>query len=291
MQFYDHQTRSLRVILGGTIAIVGIVWGALHATPELHGALTMRSSPSEMTYEALVEKGITDNSFVRLVDVKMDNVYVYPSEQTDTKKTSGVKVVSTPQILSAANQQLSRFKTLTGRVTYQTGPGFEVDLANRINHVAHRLGGNLDLHVPSETHNPKGLYVVEPMRSRNLGVAKYSFAASLIAVVLGLAICGSGSPSLLCCIVFPLFAIVSLVGLPLRYGRGSTFTHVLYAALGMGLILLAYDLMITEGQFGVIGGDPSASVFGFAAGSIGIAAIFGVVCNIVARRREFAPGG
>ena len=65
--------RSLLVIVGGMIAWMGLVGGVLITTPEYHRALTMKEEPVEMTWQELVENGLTDNSYVRLVDVDLNH--------------------------------------------------------------------------------------------------------------------------------------------------------------------------------------------------------------------------
>ncbi len=75
MSYSDHKTtrpRSILVIVGGFLAWMGLVGGVLITTPEYHRAMTMKEEPVEMTWHELVENGLGDNSYVRLVDVQLD---------------------------------------------------------------------------------------------------------------------------------------------------------------------------------------------------------------------------
>ncbi len=64
--------RSIFVIVGGMIAVMGLA-GAFVTVPEYHRALTMGEEPVEMTWQELVDNGLTDNAYVRLVDVELDH--------------------------------------------------------------------------------------------------------------------------------------------------------------------------------------------------------------------------
>ena len=61
--------RSVLVIVGGILAWLGLVSGVLLTTPQYHLAMTSREEPELMTWQQLVEHGLTDNSHVRLIDV------------------------------------------------------------------------------------------------------------------------------------------------------------------------------------------------------------------------------
>lgn len=64
--------RSILVIVGGMIAWAGMVGGVLITTPDFHRALTMKPVPVEMSWQKLVEQGLTDNSYVRLIGVDLE---------------------------------------------------------------------------------------------------------------------------------------------------------------------------------------------------------------------------
>lgn len=67
-----NRPRSILVIIGGILAWVGLVGGVLVATPQYHYALTMKEEPVEMTWQELVDNGLTDNSHVRLTNVALE---------------------------------------------------------------------------------------------------------------------------------------------------------------------------------------------------------------------------
>lgn len=54
------------------LAWAGLVGGVLIASPQYHLAQTVKEDPVEMTWEELVENGLTDNTHVRLVNVAVE---------------------------------------------------------------------------------------------------------------------------------------------------------------------------------------------------------------------------
>ena len=124
------------------------------------------------------------------------------------------------------------------------------------------------------------------MNDRNLAEAGAWFGISLAAAAIGLVLCGSGAPTILCWIFFTVPSLISLVGYPLRYGRGTTVTRLIYAMFGMALLIVAYQQLIIHGKFGSLDADVCACAFGFAAGSLGLAAMLGAMVNTIAGCRR-----
>ena len=64
--------RSIRVILGGLLAIACFTIGTVVMTHEYHRALMMQESPEELDWKTLADRGPVDNAFIRLTDVELD---------------------------------------------------------------------------------------------------------------------------------------------------------------------------------------------------------------------------
>ncbi len=137
--------------------------------------------------------------------------------------------------------------------------------------------------VDAEDAEPR--WVFEPVNAvLSLSDARQWFWLSGLAVAVGLVICGSGGPSIVCCFFFQGPSLLSLLGFPMRYGRAGTTTRVLYAGVGIALIAWAYQKMIVEGQFGHVDGDVGLAALGFLGGSVGSAALLGSITSLVAER-------
>ncbi len=128
-------------------------------------------------------------------------------------------------------------------------------------------------------------YVFEPVHDvLSEADASQLFWLSGLAVAFGLVICGSGGPSLPCCIFFQGPAILSILGYPMRYGRASKMTRIAYVLVGIMLISYGYQKMIVEGQFGQVNGNVTLAVIGFLAGAVGSGAVLGSITSVVAER-------
>ncbi|NND96505.1 MAG: hypothetical protein HKN47_04145, partial [Pirellulaceae bacterium] len=66
--------RSIRVILGGKLALGCLLIGTMLLTNQYHRALTMGETAQEMEWEQLAENGLTNNSFICLTNVQLHDV-------------------------------------------------------------------------------------------------------------------------------------------------------------------------------------------------------------------------
>jgi hypothetical protein len=330
-------SRSLFVIIGGMLAWAGLTGGAMIATPEYHRALTMKEEPVEMTWHELVENGLTDNSYVHLIDVELDDtnqlgvfedmlmefdaevpaedrqaaftaaadnvdlgqiaetavspIKVCPKGQDPSKVPVRIVVPLTPWATQAAYEEVEASGTLTGRFTLREDDGFEMQLTPALlagTDAANneRTDRNHDLQGNAEARDNAGVcWVFEPVHDvPSLADTRQWFWLSGLAVAVGLVICGSGGPSLACCIFFQCPSLLSMLGYPMRYGRPEKTTRIVYAAIGTGLIIYGYQKMIVEAHFGQVNGDIALAILGFLAGSVGAAALLGSITSVVAQR-------
>lgn len=104
------------------------------------------------------------------------------------------------------------------------------------------------------------------------------------AVAFGLVICGAGGPSLACCLFFQVPSILSMLGYPMRYGRATKTTRLVYLTIGLGLIGIGYDTMVVKGRIGEVDGDVLAAALGFVPTFVGAAAVLGVFTNVMMHR-------
>jgi len=341
--------RSILVIVGGMIAWAGLVGGVLISTPQYHRALTMKPDPVEMSWQKLAEEGLTDNSYVCLIGVELDennplNAFEdmfaqfeqfdpnapQEDQQAVFEKMANerfnvaeiaetvmqpVKVVPigvdpddvpakivVPQngwALQAAMHEIEETGTLTGRFTLTEGEGFETQLTRMLlkssaaaaEQAMQEAGGEnqaaeakpVNHNAPQAQSGPRWVY--EPVHAvPPLNEAQQWFWISGLAVMVGMVICGAGGPSISCCIFFQGPSILSMFGYPLRYGRGSKTTRIVYAVIGIGLLGYGYQKMFSEGHFGQLNGDIALCAMGYVAGSLGAAALFGAGTNAVTER-------
>ncbi|QDV62777.1 hypothetical protein [Crateriforma conspicua] len=122
-------------------------------------------------------------------------------------------------------------------------------------------------------------------------VLRYLGIATAVAV-LGLVICGSGGPSIVGCILYPIPAILSLLGYCLRYGRGTVMVRLAHLIAGVGMLGYAYQLGWMP-QDTPPYADPATpwsmvlAVYGL--GTLGMAAIAGAVINMCLGGKRYDP--
>ena len=100
---------------------------------------------------------------------------------------------------------------------------------------------------------------------------------------LGLIICGSGGPGLWTIWFAPGPAALSMIGYPMRYGRGGWTTRIAY--IGVGLVLMGYGfyMMAIQGNFGSADGNPIFHAVGFITLFAGLGAVLAVPMQITIR--------
>lgn len=109
-----------------------------------------------------------------------------------------------------------------------------------------------------------------------------------LGVAVGLVLCGSGGPSLVCCLAFHGPSLISLLGFPLRYGRGNHATRALYVIVGLGLMSYGYQMTVGAGKIGDIDGSEILVGLGFVPTFVGFGAVLGAVTNFAVERLDIS---
>ena len=326
--YRSTRARSLNVIVGGVIASIGIVTGAMVTIPQYHASLILEEQPEEMNWATLAGRGLIDNAHVRLVDVaispngqiaslqaSLDRLrqlhaieslgggktpphasrdqpdaermiettlvpaQVFPAGATPQDVPKTIMVQANLRALTAAEEEIAESGTLTGRVRMvRCSPaGDAADLS--------ASGEQADTPLPEEKLDDETRYVFEPAPylPSDEQAANW-FYLDTLGIVVGLVLCGSGGPSYICCRIYHVPSLLSLLGFGLRYGRGDTTTRLIYSAAGLGLIYIGYERMFDVGHFGLLDGNEFQMCVGYLSLTAGCAALLGVATNIVATR-------
>ncbi|MCA9140721.1 MAG: hypothetical protein KDB00_28305, partial [Planctomycetales bacterium] len=78
-------------------------------------------------------------------------------------------------------------------------------------------------------------------------------------------------------------SVLSLIGYPMRYGRGGWTTRIVYIIVGAGLMGYGVYLLVPMGHFGSTDGNPFFHAFGFAAVFTGLGGVLAVPMQITTR--------
>ena len=274
--------RNMRIILGGTLALISFFLGSIIFVDRYHRATTMSDSPQEMQWTTLAEKGLTETSFVTFTNVKLAgadpaSMAVVPIG-ADPFTTRRLLVLDPHErSLTEAKVQLEELGTLTGHVTRFSGDEF----TNYLFQVA----GLEPTEERQELALETAVYTIAPMKKPlDKKQAGNKFWLCGFALTVGLLLCCRGGPSAVFGLVFFVPSLISLFGYPMRYGRGNKIVRWLYIAAGIGMIGYGYKLMVFDGQFGHVNGNPILHALGFASGFVGLAAFMSVPCQTLVRK-------
>ncbi|QDT11251.1 hypothetical protein [Planctomycetes bacterium K23_9] len=314
--------RSIRVILGAKIALACMFFGSTMLTNRYHSALSMKDAPVEMEWQQLADQGLTDNSFVTLTDVQLkqadDNSFDQFMDQfgvdADTEEIEAqfaaamedmdaaevfamsmapIQVIpigadpnSTRELIAIprneawmteAEYQLDEYGTLSGYVSSFSG--------DEIAKAMVKLFDVEDAVLEERLAGAEKVYVLQPMREPlDKSQASTNFWFCGLGVSFGLILCCSGGPSALCCVFFMLPSLISLLGYPMRYGRGGNFAKLVYLIIGGALAGVGYQFLIAEGQLGQPNGNPFMHAIGFVALFVGFGAMLSVPTQILCRK-------
>ena len=279
--------------------MIAMAVGTVALVPMLHRSVFMGSEPTELTYDQLVQYGLPDgDQHVRLIDIAVSapaagedaalleaireeesdrrwwhailprewrrgaalvkGAGIYPRSETKYTIPGRVHVVESSRLTRWARDTATKSFVLTGQF-------IEVDAGQ---------------------HDRGHAFVVQPagwVVSRAQAVQWWIAAAML--TIAGVLACGSGGLSTLMQIFFPVHALMSVCGYPLRYGRGKPSVRKSYALGGgaasiIGSGLLAYGAIFTEAA------NLGVTAIGYATLTLGLAAICGAVFNHFADRYD-----
>lgn len=295
-------------MFGALMAIAGLIAGMTGSVHEFHRASVMQGEPVELDWETLVRDGYGDNPHIRLTNISVIDPYiemeelleddefgdlmddpllrdhvteaavgpakVIPAGANEDDVESRVFIALGEHNLDVAFQQIDETKSVSGMVST-----YGVD---------HMIRDFIAFCSGDEIQGPRGddevCYTIVPIDGTpDLSNARTLFLLSGFALSLGLVMCGSGGPGIWCCWYAPLPSLLSLIGYPMRYGRGSWTTRITY--IGIGVVLMGYGfyMLVPLGNFGSTDGNPIFHAFGFAALFTGLAGVLAVPLQITSR--------
>jgi hypothetical protein len=215
---------------------------------------------------------------LEMVEMIVAPVKVVPKGTEPTTIPDAIVIPRNEQYLADAQRQLSESNTLAGFVSTFQGDEF-------IRAVMNYAGGEDLAEALDDAGTSRTVYTIEPMTEpldRSAAAANFWFCG--FGMSLGLILCGSGGPSLTTCVFFPLPSTLSLLGYPLRYGRGGKTARMFFVVVGVGLLSYGYHLLIQQGQFGRVGGNPVLHSLGFSCTFLGLAAMLAAPAQWVSRK-------
>ncbi|WP_144057717.1 hypothetical protein [Novipirellula maiorica] len=133
-------------------------------------------------------------------------------------------------------------------------------------------------------------YRIEPLQSPpDKLTSAFLLIASLGMIATGLVLCGTCSLSIWSWLFLPLPSLVSLLGIPLRRGRGGSKTRFAYTFVGINLLMIGGYQAYLLGGFGQPESHSLHTVLGFGLIAIGVAAVLGAIVNARAPKPERIP--
>ena len=318
--------RKLRVIVGGLMTTSCLMLGSIIFTHQFHRALMMQPEPEELDWTTLAERGPIDNAYIELIDVDLDRsdpmaeledmfgeidpdadeeellelfeesmdevnplqmvqmaiapVKVIPSGTDADSVRKAIVIPRVEMYLDEAERQLEENGTIAGYVSTYQGDEF-------VRAIMQYAGGEELLEEIDKMGPIDKIYTLEPMaQPLSRADAGSNFWLCGFGMALGLIICGSGGPALSTVIFFTVPSILSLLGYPMRYGRGSTMARMIYLVVGAGLVGYGFRLMVMQGGFGQIGGNPILHSLGFISIFFGVASLLATPAQILSRKFE-----
>ncbi len=322
----SNEPRSLRLAMGSFLAIAGLVYGLFAAVPQLQQSLTMRSAAQPMSWAELIQQGLSDNAHIQLTGVEIsadDNQLLTIQKMVaeldpqgdraamQKKLVESLQGVDTLQLLQQSTVPLkviprgidpdrvpavivmSRFdpSQTIGRAEVDTNSslsgyvrkGWDLSWVEKALHFVGYDTFQLD-----DQQRPH--YVISAVISvpdRNWSIGKVATCSCLVA--LGLVMAGSAGPSWLSWLVMPVPSLLSIVGFPLRYGRGGRLIRTLYMFIGLAGLIGGGYLAWYPGGMMQVGGDTLLQSLAFVAVSVGIASILGSRINARTARPRYRP--
>lgn len=179
-----------------------------------------------------------------------------------------------------AERQLEETGTLSGFVTSYHGDEFVRAILEYSDD--DELLEEFDKAAPDQT-----VYIIEPMAEAISSYeAGWNFWLCGFGFSFGLILCGSGGPVLSTFIYWTVPTLISLLGYPMRYGRGGATMRVIYMAIGSVFVYYGYQLMIVHGKMGQLDGIAIFQSMGFVSLFIGFAGVLSVPSQILTRKIE-----
>ncbi len=193
---------------------------------------------------------------------------VVPLGSTDAVTPGTVLVAPSAESVAAARAEVDASGTLTGRfqpVGRDPDPGLAL------------LTESAEA---SDWLTPDARYVYVPVDTVPDRVTALGwFVASILAVVIGLVMAGSGRPGRWMWLAMTIPSSLSLLGRPLRRKRNRSTWQTIYAAAGLGLIYYGYRQLTVVARWSLVDVDAQAMTLGFLAVTLGLASISGAAAS------------
>lgn len=300
--------RPFRIVFGACMVVGGLLAGMSGAVHEFHKSSVMQGEPVEMDWETLVAEGYGDNPHIRLINIavidpyiEMDELFqdddleammddpllqnhvqitgmgpakVIPTGTNESDIDDRVSISAGNHFLDEAFRQLDETGSVTGMVsTYGVDQMIADVIAFCSGEKVERRQEDAEVH-----------YTIVPIDGTpDLGLARNLFLTAGFSLSLGLVLCGSGGAGIWCCWFAPFPSLLSLIGYPMRYGRGGWAMRSVYIGLGVCLMGYGYFLLVPMGNFGATDGNPIIHAFGFASVFIGLGGVLAVPLQITTR--------
>ncbi|TWT82030.1 hypothetical protein CA13_34850 [Planctomycetes bacterium CA13] len=205
-------------------------------------------------------------------------IKLYPQDANPTSLPHELSLIRTSNAVAMAAKQIDSFNKLRGYLTIDTTGQSRQTISmltkpGAMDRDATAWVETLQELQASSTDSPVS-YIIEPMNEPPSRVyAMGRLLVSLLSILIGWLLIGSGTPSWLGWIFMPIPSLIALVGFPLRQGRGGRKTSMLYMIIGLMMVILGGYEMFVEGHFARVGGNSLHQVFGFLIGTTGLAAV------------------
>ncbi len=315
--------RSSRVVFGSFIALAALGYGIFIAVPQLQRAFAMQHESETMSWAQLVQNGLSDNAHVTLIGIdlppeddqarkiremigeldpkgdpaEMKSRLTQSLQEIDPQQLlsftatplklipRGIDPARVPSVVVMSRLDLGVKHALPEIQTKGTVTGY-VRNSVRLDWIIKGFEF-AKVQPPQNLLDRRARYVVSPTISvPDQATSQGILAATILIAAVGLVIAGSGGPSIIGSLFMPIPSLISLLGFPLRYGRGRFLTRMLYMLIGLcgmvgGGLLAWYPGGLTQ-----VGGDALLQNLGFCLVVLGLAAFLGARLNGRVRRLE-----
>ncbi len=141
----------------------------------------------------------------------------------------------------------------------------------------------------SNNHS-QGTYRIEPLQTPPSKLnSTLLLITSLLMFAAGLVLCGTCSLSIWTWLFLPLPSLISLLGIPLRCGRGGSKTRFAYNFAGVILLMVGGYEIYLLGGFGQSESHSLHHMLGFGVLGTGVAAVLGAIVNARSPKSEHIP--
>ncbi len=312
----SNEPRTLRISFGSLLAIAALGYGLFVAVPQLQRSLTMKPVAQTLSWQELVRDGLADNAHVHLhsvdisetqdqitsiqkmiaeMDPQGDRAEMKQKIQESLAGVDAMKLLTqssspisvSPRGIDPARVPvlvvMSRFDPEVARAKAEVASDSSItgyvrkswDLAWVEKLMSHLGDHGIKIDLDSRPKYVISPVAVVPNRNHSIGLV----VASGLLTALGLVVAGSGGPSVLAFIFMPIPSLISMLGYPLRYGRGGFLTRAFYLFVGFAGLVGGCHLAWNLGGLNRVDGDTLLQSLGFVTCVLGVASVAGVLLS------------